>query len=321
MPSLASLREHLPRLLGPEVCAALADPEVTEVYSVEGDACLWVATQGEGRRRTGIALAADWAERVLNAVASAKGEALGPGRPILSADLPDRLGRLQGFVSPVTGQCFLVLRKPPGRIPSLLELVAAGFVTEPCAELLRQALVERETILIVGGTGTGKTTFLNVLLAELAALCPQDRIGILEDTPELAPCSPDTFRLRTVEGLDLHRLVKESLRTSPTRLVVGEVRDQAALALLDAWNTGHPGGLATLHANGCHEALVRLSTLIQRAGVPPQPELIVATVSLLVHLVGTSRATRRVAAIARVTGFNPASDRFQVQTLYERNDR
>ena len=101
-------------------------------------------------------------------------------------------------------------------------------------------------------------------------------------------------------------------------MVVGEVRDQAALAMLDAWNTGHPGGLATLHANGCEEALLRLSTLVQRAGVPPQPELISATVSLLVHLAGTTRETRRVAAIARLAGFDPTTDRFKVQFLYER---
>ncbi len=314
----ASPRGVLLRLLGPEVCSVPDDPEVTELYTVEGGRFLWLDSLGEGRRRSSIELPADRAEMLLNAVASFQGVSLGPGQPVLSADLPDGLGRLQGFLSPVTRQPFFVLRKPAERVFSLAELIARGFLPAPAAELLSEAIRAHETILVVGGTGTGKTTFLNSLLAELSRLCPRDRVGILEDTPELRCSSPDFFALRTSDGFDLARLVKEALRSSPSRLVVGEVRDHAALAMLDAWNTGHPGGLATLHANGCHEALLRLSTLVQRAGVPPQPELIAATVSLLVHLTGTTRETRQVSEIARLAGFNSKTDRFQVQTLYER---
>ena len=318
MASGGSFRATLLRLLGSEVAALLSDPEVTEVYTVEGDSCLWVDRLGEGRGRSGVEVPAERAEMLLNAVASGHGVKLGPGQPVLSAELPEGMGRLQGFLSPVTRQAFFVLRKPAGRVFSLAELTASGFVAPEAAEVLRQAIAAHETIVVVGGTSTGKTTFLNSLLLELARLCPQERVGILEDTPELSCSSPDFFRLRTSESLDLARLVKEALRTSPQRLVIGEVRDHAALAMLDAWNTGHPGGLATLHANGPHEALIRLSTLVQRANVPPQPELIAATVSVLVHLAGTTRATRRVAGLARVDGFSSKSGHFQVRTLHER---
>ena len=306
--------------LGSSIQAWLDDPQVIEVM-LNPDGRLWVDRLGVGIADTGERLSPADGERIVRLVAHHVGVEVHARRPRVSAELPETGERFEGLLPPVVAAPAFAIRKPAVAVFTLDDYAAVGIMSRAQAEMLRDAVARRANILVVGGTGTGKTTFLNVLLAELAALCPQDRIGILEDTPELAPCSPDTFRLRTVEGLDLHRLVKESLRTSPTRLVVGEVRDQAALALLDAWNTGHPGGLATLHANGSHEALVRLSTLIQRAGVPPQPELIVATVSLLVHLVGTSRATRRVAEIARVTGFNPTTDRFQVQTLYERNDR
>jgi type IV secretion system protein TrbB len=320
VPSPSTLKDTLLRLLGPEVAAALVDPAVMEVYTVAGDSCVWLDTLDRGRVRSSIELSAERAEMLLNAVASAKGRDFGVGQPILSAELPEGMGRLQGFLSPITSEAFFVLRKPAGRVIPLAELVASGFLVEKAAHLLRMAIVDRETILVVGGTATGKTTFLNSILGELASHCPSDRIGILEDTAELSCSSRDHFRLTTSPelGIDLYRLVKEALRSSPHRIVVGEVRDEAALALLDAWNTGHPGGMATLHANGCHEALIRLSTLVQRAGVPPQPQLVASTVSLLVHLVGTTRATRRVAAIARVTGFNPRTDRFTVELLHER---
>ena len=319
MPSAASPRGAVLRLFGPEVCSALDDPEVTELYTVEGDRFLWLDSLTAGRRRSSIELPPDRAEMLLNTVASLQGVSLGPGQPVLSADLPDGLGRLQGFLAPISRQVFFVLRKPAGRVFSLAELAVTGFLPASAADLLGEAIRARETILVVGGTGTGKTTFLNSLLGELSRLCPSDRVGLLEDTPELRCSSADFFALRTSEGFDLARLVKEALRSSPSRLVVGEVRDQAALAMLDAWNTGHPGGLATLHANGCPEALLRLSTLVQRAGVPPQPELIAATVGILVHLAGTTRETRRVAEIARLTGFNPTSGLFQVHSLYERS--
>jgi type IV secretion system protein VirB11 len=256
----------------------------------------------------------------LNAVATASGVDFGPGQPLLSAELPDRLGRLQGFLPPVSTRPLLVLRKPAPEVLALADLEQTGFVPAGVARSLRRALVEHQTILVIGGTGTGKTTFLNSLLAELAALCPEERIAVLEDTPELACSSPDRISLRTGSGLDLYGLLGAVLRASPHRIVVGEVRDRSALAMLDAWNTGHSGGLATLHANNCQDALLRLGTLVQRANVPPQNELIAATVGLVVRLAGTASRTRRVVELARLTGYDPAARRFVLETLYdERN--
>ena len=169
MPSPAAPRETLVRLLGSELCSVLEAPEVTELYTIEGDRFLWLDSLEGGRRRTSIELPPDRAEMFLNAVASLHGVALGPGQPVLSADLPDGLGRLQGFLPPVSRSPFFVLRKPASHVFSLAELAVSGFLPPVASELLSEGIQAHETILVVGGTGTGKTTFLNSLLGELHA--------------------------------------------------------------------------------------------------------------------------------------------------------
>ena len=320
MAPAAELRDTLLRLLGPRLERTLIEPAVTELYTVEGDSRVWLDSHERGRHPSDIELPVERVAMLLNAVATAQGIDLGPGRSILSADLPDGLGRLQGFLPPTSRQPLFILRKPAPKVLPLESLIRSGFVPRPVAERMRWGLIHHQTLLIVGGTGTGKTTFLNSLLAELAVLCPDERIAILEDTPELACASPDHIALRTSAGVSLYDLLDAALRASPSRIVVGEVRDHSALAMLDAWNTGHPGGLATLHANTCQDALLRLATLVQRANVPPQNALIAATARLIVRLEGTNTRTRRVAELAQVKGFEPASQRFSLQTLFERKD-
>jgi len=313
-----SLRPTLLRLLGPGLAEALVDPDVTEIYVVEGEPQAWVDSRSQGRYRSDWLLPAERVEMLLNAVATSIGVDFGARQPMLAAELPDGLGRLQGFRPPVAAQPFFVLRKPAPAVIPLDDLVAQGFLPEHVAHRLRTGLTLHETILVVGGTGTGKTTFLNSLLAELPVVCSDERVGLLEDTPELVCSSPDFFRLRTMPGVSLYDLLDASLRSSPHRIVVGEVRDHSALAMLDAWNTGHPGGLATLHANGCEEALIRLGNLVQRAQVPPQPQLIASTVSLVVHLTGTNAHRRHLAALARVRSYDARTEVWTLEFLYER---
>ena len=314
----AALRATLLRLLGPEVAELLADRSVTELYTVEGHPELWV-DDAQGRHPAGIPFPPERVQMFLNAVASGAGIDFGPAAPRLAADLPEGLGRLQGFLPPLAVQPLFILRRPAPEVLPLAAWVDAGLVPAAVAEELTRSLAEHETILVVGGTATGKTTFLNSLLHELARVVPAERIALLEDTPELVCSSRDHIHLRTLPGLTLYDLLDAILRASPRRIVVGEVRDHAALAMLDAWNTGHPGGLATLHANTCSDALLRLGTLVQRANVPPQSELIAATVSRIVRLEGTTRATRHVAELVVVEGFDPAERRFLLHPLFRRS--
>jgi type IV secretion system protein VirB11 len=212
-----------------------------------------------------------------------------------------RGSRLQGFVPPVTLAPAFTIRKPPAVIYLLDDYVTAGVFSVPQRVEFRRAVLEHRNILIAGGTNTGKTTLANALLKEVTDLCPTERIVILEDTVELQCVAADHLALRTTPSVTLAQLVKSALRTSPSRIVVGEVRGSEALDLLDAWATGHPGGVATVHASSAEGALLRLDRLAQRANVPPQRHLVAEAIHLIAVLEG-SHARRRVTDLVRVDG-------------------
>ncbi len=177
------------------------------------------------------------------------------------------------------------------------------FTVSKSAELLRKAIDERRNIVIAGGTGSGKTTLAAALINEMVARSdPNERYVIIEDTLEIQCRARNLVQLHTADSADMTRLVRTTMRLRPDRIIIGEVRGGEALALLKAWNTGHPGGVTTAHSNGAAAALTRLSSLVQEAGVPPQPELIAETINLLVFIVRTPKG-RRVKEVVRVEGY------------------
>ena len=252
----------LRQAMGPVLAGALAEPAVVEVM-VNADGRIWIERVGEGRSFSGERMAAADAERILRLVADHAGEVVTRDQPLLSATLPLTGERFQGVYMPVaTSPCFSI-RKRPEVIFTLDDYVAGGIMTEAQAALLRQAATARENLLIAGGTGSGKTTLANAVLAEPAFR--DDRVVIGEDTSELQCSALDQLALltkRTEPVVTMTDLVRTALRLRPDRIVIGEVRDGSALDMLKAWNTGHPGGLATLHANSAREALSRLEDLI-----------------------------------------------------------
>jgi type IV secretion system protein VirB11 len=159
-----------------------------------------------------------------------------------------------------------------------------------------------KNILIAGGTSTGKTTLANALLDEVAAT--GDRVIVLEDTIELQCSAHDHVALRTRPGVvSMAELVRSTLRLRPDRIVVGEVRGAEALDLLKAWGTGHPGGIATIHAGSAEGALLRLEQLILEVATTAPRALIADAVNLIVLIVGRGQE-RRVQEIASVTGYH-----------------
>lgn len=299
--------EMMARYLGPALMRAFDDEDVTDIYVNPQDARIRFDTRSKGKIDSGQAIAAERLEMFLNAVATAHGESLGTANPTLQAELPTEVfggARLQGFVPPVTQGVSIIIRKRPSRAYPLDTYVDRGIMSTAHRDVLGRAVQDRETIIVAGGTGTGKSTLLGALLHEICVRCPDDRIVVLEDTVELRCPLPDHLALRTTPELSLAALVKATLRTSPTRIVIGEVRDQAALDFLDASVTGHPGGLCTVHASTAEAALARLDRLAQRANVPPQAQLIADAIDLVVVLAGDHR-TRRVSDLARVTGLRP----------------
>src|SRR5207253_855752 len=214
--------------------------------------------------------------------------------------------RFEGILPPVaTGPCFSI-RKPASRIYGLLDYVRDGMISAEDARTLAMAAVERRNILVAGGTSSGKTTLANALLAEIAAF--DERVILIEDTRELQCAAPDTVALRTRPGMvSMADLVRSTLRLRPDRIVVGEVRGAEALDMLKAWNTGHPGGIATVHANSAAAALYRLEQLIQEAVVTVPRRLIADAIDVVVFIAGRGSG-RRIDSILSVAGLDAAGD-------------
>jgi type IV secretion system protein VirB11 len=310
------LEEKLRRELGPAVLDALADPRVIEIM-LNPDGRLWIDELGVGMRDTGARISAAQAENLLGTVAATLGCVITPERPVLEGELSIDGSRFCGLLPPVVLGPAFCIRKAAALVYSLDDYVRDGILdgsmragvisidrppTSGHADALRHAICTRQNILVVGGTQSGKTTLANGLLHELSAsVGSSQRVVTIEETRELRCTVSNYIALRTTETVDMTRLVRTTLRLRPDRIIVGEVRGAEALAMLKAWNTGHPGGIATVHANDAHAGLIRLEQLVQEANVPPQPALIAEAVDLIVVIVRTPSG-RKITEIARVRG-------------------
>ncbi len=290
--------------MGPDIAAALSDPATQEVM-VNPDGRLRVDRLGEGRIDTGIDIAPAQAERIIRLVASHARTEVHGAAPIISAELPPHGGavageRFEGILPPVASAPCFSIRKPATRAYTLSDYVQDGIMAPEQAAMLRAAVSERHNILVAGGTSSGKTTLANALLAEMADL--DERILIIEDTRELQCAAPDCVALKTKPGLvTMADLVRSTLRLRPDRIIVGEVRGGEALDMLKAWNTGHPGGIATVHANSAAAALTRLEQLIQEAVATVPRALIAESIDTIVFIAGRG-LSRRIEGVARLSG-------------------
>lgn len=290
--------------LGP-IAALLADDWVVEIL-LNADGWVWVERPGGGMARSAVRIAPAEAERLLRLVASEMGCELHAGRPSLSAKLPRPWGtRVQAAIPPIVDAPVFALRKPVRIVFSIEDYVERGILAAAQGDALAAAVEGHENILIGGGTGTGKTTFANALLKLVAR--STDRVHILEDTPELECEAPNRLQVLVQPPVHTWRdAVMAAMRFRPDRIVVGEVRDGSALELLKAWNTGHPGGLATIHANDTRAMLDRLCQLIEEVVYPAPRALVAQTIGVCVHIRRdpTHPAGRRVSGVDRVYGLN-----------------
>lgn len=287
--------------MGPEITAALEDRDVVEVL-LNPDGSLWLDRLSMGRAPTGHRMAAADAERIIRLVAAHVRAEVHSGAPLLSAELPETGERFMGALPPIVRAPSFAIRKRVLAIMTLADYVAAGIMSEAQACFLRSAVRARLNIVVAGGTSTGKTTLANALLDEVAQT--RDRVLVLEDTVELQCRSDDHVSLRAEPGAaTMADLVRATLRLRPDRIVVGEVRGAEALDLIKAWGTGHPGGIATVHANSAAGALTRLEQLIQEVSLTVPRALIAEAVNVVVHLTGRGQA-RRVRNVTRVIGLD-----------------
>jgi type IV secretion system protein VirB11 len=307
------LRLKIDRELGKEMLEALGDPSVVEVM-VNSDGTVWFDHLKTGLEKTDLVMVSARIESLLGTLAAIRGGVINADVPILECELPGYEARVEGIVPPVSRAPILAIRKHGSLIRSLEDYRAIGELETTHVEALREAIRDRWNVVICGGTGSGKTTLANALLLEKLRLGnPLQRIVILEDTLELQCKGENTVSLRTCDAADLARLVRATLRLRPDVIIVGEVRGREALEMLKAWNTGHPGGITTVHANNAGAALSRLDQLVQEAGVPPQPQLIADAIDLVVSIKRTPSG-RRVSEVVRVEGFD-RTDGYRLREL------
>ena len=302
--TLSRQRKMLQTAMGPIIGEALNDKSVIEIM-VNPNGSLWLDKHGVGRVQAGEMLEAD-VERIIRLVASYIHIECNEFAPIVSAELPDTGERFEGILPPVVTAASFSIRKPAGVVYSLLDYVDGKIMSPEQARIISLAVVDKKNILVVGGTSSGKTTLTNALLNELVEL--DERVIIIEDTRELHCPVPDLVSLRTKPGIAvMSDLVRSTMRLRPDRIIVGEVRGPEALDMLKAWNTGHPGGVATLHANSAEAALYRLEQLIQEAVVTVPRRLIADAIDMVIFIKGRGDE-RKIDSIKLVTGLNDDGD-------------
>lgn len=292
----------LARDLGDTFLCALHDPRTVEIM-LNADGKLWQERLGEPMRCFGTMRAAQ-ARSVVRNVAGIHGRELTRHSPTIECEFPLDGSRFAGQIPPVVPEAVFAIRKKAISVFTLSDYLQGAIMTPAQCDRIRAAVSSRSNILVSGGTGSGKTTLVNAILNHLIEIEPLARVVIIEDTGEIQCVADNYIQYHTSMEVSMTRLLRATLRMRPDRIIVGEVRGPEALDLLMAWNTGHEGGVATLHANDARAGLSRLAMLISMHPDSPRPiePLIGEAVQLIVHIARTSSG-RRVEEILEVSGF------------------
>ncbi len=295
-------KEKLKRDLGGMIEEALNDPKTVELM-LNADGRLWQERLGETMRCIGNITEAR-AESIIKTVAGFHGKEITRFNPILEGELPLDGSRFAGQLPPVVTKPTFAIRKKAISVFTLDDYVQSEIMTEAQCEVIKNAVVAHRNILVIGGTGSGKTTLVNAIINEMVRHSPAERVFIIEDTGEIQCSAENCVQYHTTLDVTMTQLLKTTLRMRPDRILVGEVRGSEALDLLDAWNTGHEGGAATLHANNALSGLHRLKSLISRNPAAPAEiePLIGEAVHCVVHIARTP-AGRRVEEILSIKGY------------------
>lgn len=332
------LKEGLRRDFGAVCLGALNDPKVIEVM-LNPNGCVWIDELGKGMRDSGFRMPMSQSMKLFTTVASLLGTVVNSSNPILEGELPLDGSRFEGLIAPIVGQPTFAIRKKATLVFSLEDYRDSKILTsvdDPLNfrrrtmvsfadmakgkshyEIIKLAIELRKNILVVGSTGSGKTTLVNAILDGIARMTGHHRIVLIEDTGEIQCSAQNYVQLRACDHVDMTRLLRATMRLRPDRILVGEVRGGEALALLKAWNTGHPGGLATVHANDCEAGLIRLEQLIQEAVDVVNPHLIAEAVDLVIFIDKEESVSvgRKVRELAVVEGYDPITRQYKLHRV------
>lgn len=300
------LHESLRRNLGAAVLGALNDPNVIEIM-LNPDNTVWFDYLGRGMEFSGHKMSGSQAQLVLQDVAALLGQTVTKESPVVEGELPLDGSRFEGVIPPVVASPSFAIRKRASRVFTIDDYVERNILSPEQASFIRQSIRDSRNILVVGGTGSGKTTLLNAFLDETAKVAASERMVIIEDTVELQCPIKNIVQMRTSDTMDMTMLLRITMRMRPDRICVGEMRGKEALALLKAWNSGHSGGFATIHADSTTDALSKLDEYVQEAGVPTKMGLISRAVHCVVFIEKTETG-REVKELAKVVGYDRESN-------------
>lgn len=309
------LTENIKFTLGKTICDALDDPDVVEIF-LNPDGAVWVERNGD--MQPIATLAADKALQSISVIASSLHTIVTEESPIVGGELIIDGSRFEGIIPPIVVNPIFNIRKKAVKLYTLEEYCHAGIMPERVKDILHDAVQRHKNILVIGGTGSGKTTLVNGIIHAMDTLCPNDRHIVVEDARELRSASRNIVFLHTTDFVDMLRLFVSCLRLRPDRLSAGEIRvGSVALALLKAWNTGHEGGITTIHANSVHAGLTRLEELIMEVSVNPMRTLIGEAIDLCIFIRRGKNPLRRVTQAAWVHGFDPLKQSYQLEVVYD----
>ena len=307
------LLEKLRRDLGVPVLTALADPKTIEIL-LNADGTLWQECLGKKMLPIGK-MQPSRAEAVMRTIATCLDSTITRKNPILEGELPLDGSRFAGQLPPIVHAPTFAIRKKASSIFSLERYVDEKIMTAAQKKIIVKAVRDHRNILVIGGTGSGKTTLTNAIIHQMVEENEDERIVIIEDTGEIQCSAKNFIQYHTTLEVTMTHLLKTTLRMRPDRILVGEVRGPEALDLLMAWNTGHEGGVATLHANNAKAGLDRLAMLISMHPESPSPiePLIGEAVHLVIHITKTPESGRKVQEILEVSGF--AAGKYKTRKL------
>jgi pilus assembly protein CpaF len=300
----------------------ILDPEISEIM-INSPSDIFIEKQGVMERVQGVTIPTDQLRVAVQNIARSLGDDISEEKPILDSRLPDG-SRIAAVLPPCSIHGItLTIRKFNTRSFTIDDLIRIGTITEQMAKYLQTAIISRKNILISGGTGTGKTTLLNIL----ADFIPdEDRLLIIEDTAEIHIRKPNLVRFEArrqqgpkIPAITIRDLLKASLRHRPERTILGEIRGEEAFDLLQALNTGHSGSLSTIHANSATQALSRLANCVLQSGIELPYKAIKASIADSIHLlvhIERRHAHRRVNEILAVQSYSPTDDSYRLETIF-----
>ena len=306
--------EILRRRVGTTFLQELEDPKTIEIM-LNPDGKLWVEKLGAPMQQIG-SFSPYEAQAILETIAGFHAREVTPETPILECEFPLDQSRFAGQLPPVVSAASFAIRKKAVSVFTLEDYEQNGIMTAQQRETICRSIADKKNILVVGGTSSGKTTLVNAIIREIGAQDPDARLVTIEDTAELQITAENHVSFYTTVTTSMTHLLKTTLRMRPDRICVGETRGAEALDLLQAWNTGHPGGAATIHANSAIGGVWKMVSYVSmNPNAPRSIEPLVGEGVNTVVFISKTKEGRRLRSLLSVEGYDTVRNQFVTQEI------